>query len=341
MRIEVARLCTGLSVKRPDLKARGPSALVGPWDPGWVQAAGPYLRTPSRVYRNVAESSARRLEALFEDLRSALREGRSHLEPYTRTPFTVEVVDGRSVQAGPLQIRGTVKNAVLDVMGGRVDPKHPRVRWAVRRRDDDLVLSIDLLGPLSHRGYRRPGAEAPLRENLAAQMVALSGWRPDSEVLVDPMCGTGTILIEAWGWAVGAPARRVPGGRSDLPALFGEVEPELVGVESDPRIFNELKATLQHARVEDVRVRRAEADAFQASQATGRFLSNPPYGERLDEAGAFEALARLKDRHPGWILGVLGPPDLVIRALGDAPKLDKPMPNGPLQTHFVQYEPRT
>lgn len=332
MRVEVARISTGLSTRRPDLRPSAGTSLVGPWQPDWIRAAGPYLRTPSRVYRNVAQSPETRLEPLFEDLRAQLAAARSRLG--SGRSFSVEVVDARAVQAGPLQVRGVVKNAVLGGLRGRVDPARPEVRWSVRRKDQTTVLSMDLLGPLSHRGYRRPGAAAPLREHLAAQLVALSGWHPDREPLVDPMCGTGTLLLEAWGWARGV-AARAPGG----PALFPDVDPVLVGMEVDPETLREAKATLRKAGARGADLRAGPADQVHLPPGPGLVLTNPPYGERLPRNDAWQALNRLRARAGDWRFGVLGPRSEVVRCLGDRPNLDKPLPNGPLDTHFFVYGP--
>lgn len=331
MRVEVARVTTGLRIRRPRLSPVGGRSLLGPWDPTWAEQASPYLRTPSRLYQNVAASTERRLESLFEDVRVQFQQLRDVLP--AGVPFSVEVVDGRAVEAGPLQVRGTIKNAVLSVLGGRVDPERPHALWTVRRREQTTLVSLDLHGALSHRGYRRPGAAAPLRENLAAQMVALSGWHPDREPLVDPMAGTGTLVLEAYGWAKGQAAR----GPGSLPDLFPDTPVQLWANEPDPQTHRELRATLDGAGSPPVQLHRQSAQDLRLPPGPGWMLVNPPYGERLPDPGAMKILAELWERHPSYHLGLLVPRSSARTAFEAQPASEKAMPNGPLDTHFVVY----
>src|SRR5206468_9314695 len=116
------------------------------------------------------------------------------------------------------QIVGTVKNALIDGAAKRgvrlrVDADRPTSRWVARLdAAGELVISIDLGGgSLSQRGWRRDAGEAPLREHLAAVLLMLARFDPRIDTLVDPMCGAGTIPIEAVHLARATPR--------DVPAL--------------------------------------------------------------------------------------------------------------------------
>src|SRR5206468_6914287 len=148
--------------------------------------------------------------------------------------LSVEVGSASDFEASPLQLRGVVKNALLEVLASRavaaeLDADAPDVTFVVRRAGTPearrTVVGIDIGGGARHRrGARIVMGPAPLRETMAAQLIMLSRWDARTEPLVDPMAGGGTIPIEAAGLAVGAAIRRpmdLPLGRltafEDLP----------------------------------------------------------------------------------------------------------------------------
>ena len=172
------------------------------------------------------------------------------------------------------------------------------------------------------RGWRAGAGEAPLRENLAAGIVMLSGWKPE-EPLLDPMCGGGTLLVEAAALARG----RAPGAnrrfgfenlkvfdssaweREKKDALKPRSPPktlQIFGSDNDPRALNDARRNLAGAGVERwVKLEQADILERAAPAATGVMVANPPYGERI---GSKEELAlfypklgsALKKNFPGW-----------------------------------------
>lgn len=341
MRVETARIGAALGLPKEGWRNHARHAVVRDWDPAWAQALADYARTPSRLYWDWAQVGAVRLEPLAEALTLAL-EGRPELP--RGLPTSVRVVSTGPVEAGPLQVRGTVMSVLREVLEARLDPEDPELQVAVRAEGETLVVGEDLAGSLSHHGLRPKRQQAPLREHLAAQMVALSGWRPDREAFVDPMCGSGTLLAEAIGWARGLPVRRTH--RFGLPAqraLRPELELRVVGNEPDRRRRRAAEETLSRlggsAKLLGQRLDQLEVELPE----TGVVLTNPPYGERLeDEEEARRVLGDLRawfmTLGSGWRLGLIAPKDLVQPIFGRQPKMQKAMPNGPLQTSFLLYE---
>jgi len=221
-----------------------------------------------------------------------------------------------------------IKDAVCDLFRERtgvrpsVDRAKPDVRVHAFLEAARGAFYLDTSGePLFKRGWRSGAGEAPLRENLAAGLVMLSGWKPE-EPLLDPMCGGGTILVEAAAMARGrAPGAKRAFGfeklktfdaalwkavRDRRPEPLSDAPLRLFGSDNDPRALNDARRNLAEAGVERwVSLERADILERAAPAPGGVMIANPPYGERL---GSKEALAAfypklgdaLKRRFAGW-----------------------------------------
>ncbi|HVL67379.1 MAG TPA: hypothetical protein VM364_08955, partial [Vicinamibacterales bacterium] len=234
-------------------------------------------------------------------------------------------------EASPLQLRGVVKNALVEAFAARgvaadVDADAPEVVFVARRtgvpEDRRTVVGVDIGGGARHRrGARVTAGPAPLRETLAAQLVMLSRWDARSEPLVDPMAGSGTIPIEAAGLAVGAAIRhpsQLPfrhfgafkGLPNEAPDLFPGTVPRILALDADaeriPTMVGNLRAAgLTGASHEgsivigrrDVRSLTPEIIRTLLPPAAagdrGVFCFNPPYGVRLGGDAADERLLDL------------------------------------------------
>lgn len=243
-----------------------------------------------------------------------------------------------------------VKDAVVDRFrahcGRRPDvaPQQPDVQINCRIHGGMATIGIDLSGqPLHRRGYRRRQGQAPLKESLAAAVLARAGW-PGAPALVDPMCGSGTLLIEA-AWMAGDQApgllRRYwghLGWRGHDPMLWqrllaeaearrtaGRVElPRLVGFDRDGEALAAARTNLEAAGVADavhLEHRPLSRAAPPPGLASGLVATNPPYGERLGDAGALRILYgqlghRLRRHFPGWQAAVLAGDDEQLSEMG-------------------------
>lgn len=368
--IRVARRAVGK--RPPDPRKEGLGQLVYPFDRDLAWAAVTYLRTPTRVLWDVYRSRANRLEPLYDELVADIR---GDARPLWRDGDGISV-EARRVDdfaAGERQIVGTVKNALVDTLARRgirlhVDPDRPATRWVARQDErGDLVVSIDLGGgSLSRRGWRREAGEAPLREHLAAVLLMLCRFDPRSDVLVDPMCGSGTIPIEAVHMARATPRStptldalgiRAPDGARAAP-LYPDADPLVIGCDVDLDVLAAARDNARSARcTEAITWQRADVATLtpdlvddiarergREPPRAGLLLANPPYGERLDEQdleAIYAALARTCQRFVGWRAGFLVANPLLervfLRAIG-RPAIKKPLANANLRAYFYLYE---
>lgn len=209
-----------------------------------------------------------------------------------------------------------LKDAVVDrirrISGGRpnVDAKSPDIRIQARQHKGQVVVSLDMSGDSLHRrGYRTGQGSAPLKENLAAALLMRAGWVDISKqggALIDPMCGSGTILIEAALMAADiAPAinRQVFGfthwlqhdqdlwcsvladaeqrRTAGLAALTNDIR----GYDGNSRVLEVTVANIENAGLdEQIRIAHKPLDQFGKSTADiGLLITNPPYGARMGE----------------------------------------------------------
>jgi len=323
--------------------------------PGTLYAANLRVRTASRIVVRIAQFHA----AGFAELEQHARQvhwsrwvpagGAVHFRVTSRKSrlYHQDAVAERLERAVLAAIPGArAVRAPSDTDALDDDVKElPGVqRFLVRIVDDELTLSVDSSGALLHRrGYRLAAAKAPLRETLAAALLLAMGW--DGAVpLVDPMCGSGTIPIEA-----ALLARRIPPGRGRRfaferwpefkPSVWeyirGEAEAGVLGRAPAPilaadRDAGAVEATLANAVragvLADVSVHCAALSTTLADQALaalppGVVLANPPYGVRVGESGRlrdlYASLGHLM-RGPlaGWSLGFVTSDPALAAATG-------------------------
>ncbi len=256
------------------------------------------------------------------------------------------------------------KDAIVDQVRADSDKRpsvakeDPDVRVFVYIVEDKASVYLDLSGESLHRrGYRQKTGEAPLRETLAAAMLRMSGWDRQTPFM-DPMCGSGTIAIEAAMWAT----NRAPGlnrerfgferwaNFSDADAeTMRRVRGELRGAVSgeSPRIqaadIDEgvLKMAQANARAAGVRLafrHRAISD-LQGSDGRTVVVTNPPYGVRLEADPDFcRNVASAVSRMHGWRVCILAGTKEYERAISAHPEETIPLPNGDLDCDFLIYE---
>ena len=241
-----------------------------------------------------------------------------------------------------------VKDGIVDYFErhGRarpnVDKEQPDIRIHAYLNRDDVVLSLDLSGDALHmRGYREDTGKAPLRETLAAAIVLRSGWQKGTP-LVDPMCGSGTLLIEAaqmeaqiapqlyrlhWGFDFWQGHNQVAWEKVKEEALaLAEAEkqrenpPHFYGFDLDHRVLQKAKQNAKNAGVAHLmQWQQGDVAAIKnpSPNVAGTVICNPPYGERLGTTPALIALysvfgQRLKQQFAGWNASIFsGEPSLL------------------------------
>lgn len=254
----------------------------------------------------------------------------------------------RNTQFGALKIKDAICDRLRDVSGERpnIAKRDPDLRVNARLSKNKVVISLDLSGDSLHRrGYRLKQGSAPMKENLAAGLLIRAGWpqiAAEGGALLDPMCGSGTILIEAALIAADiAPGlmranfgfeRWLKHSHDIWQALRNDAYerrriglekelPEIRGYDADVKVIRAAEENIVSAELDHwLRVSRKELGEFKKPTHThikdGLVLTNPPYGERLGEIESLKLLyahlgERLRNEFQGWRAGIFtGNPDL-------------------------------
>ena len=259
-----------------------------------------------------------------------------------------------------LRAKDAIVDQVRDGEGNRpsVDRDDPDVRVFVYLANDKATFYLDLSGqPLHRRGYRAHAGEAPLRETLAAAILRLSGW-DRSTPLVDPMCGSGTLAIEAALWAGGtAPglarerfgferwASHTENDARELRALRGELRAQAIGqqpsisaADIDPRVLDVARANAKTAGVR-LSFREQSVLDLQSDGSARTLVTNPPYGIRLGTDPDFpRRLAAVVSRLHGWRVVILAGNHAYEKAIPLHPKQKLPLVNGDLDCSLLIYD---
>jgi len=330
-----------------------------------------WSRIASRVLLPLTTVKAATPEQLYEEVRAIRWERHLH----SRGTFAVELkaadADIRHSKYAAL----TVKDAVVDRFRGlfeerpSVELERPDIRIYVQMRRDRARISLDLSGSSLHkRGYRAEGVTAPLKENLGAAILLEAGWPAiarNGGALLDPMCGSGTFLIE--GALIAADI--APGLYRDYFGFLGwrrhdaalwqqllaeagerrneglQKLPPVIGYDREPQAVDAANTNIARAGLA-AQIRVEPQDLEQQLPAPpadyGLLVVNPPYGERLGEVNALQGLyARLGEllrRLPEWQMALFtGNPELAARTgLKSRPPLT--FFNGPIECRLFRYD---
>jgi putative N6-adenine-specific DNA methylase len=262
-----------------------------------------------------------------------------------------------------LKIKDAVCDKIRRLAGGRpsVDTRAPDIPIQGHLTDRDFTLYLDTTGePLFKRGQRIAAGEAPLRENLAAGILRLAGWVPGTPLL-DPMCGSGTILLEAAHMALDiAPglgrhfafekfknfdARR---WRELLQKTAGRQKPKvplpIYGSDLSGDVLQAARANLMGSGLEKVvSLKRANVLEISAPAKAGIIVTNPPYGVRLGEQRAlaefYPKLGNvLKKQFGGWRAYLLSADMRLPKLIRLAASKRTPLYNGALECRLFEYQ---
>jgi len=284
------------------------------------------------------------------------------VERTLRVNVTAQRSPLQSLEFATLRIKDAICDRFRDRVGRRpdVDRAHPDVRVHAFLEGSHATLYLDTSGEaLFKRGWRHGATDAPLRENLAAGIIKLTQWKPD-EPLLDPMCGGGTLLVEAAAMArARAPGARRSFGFEKLLVLDGpaweavraeektrdqQLNPRLFGSDTDPRALKAARRNLAEARIERwVRLELNDILERSAPGPSGVLVTNPPYGERMgsaDElAGFYPRLGdALKRKFAGWRCWFFTADLRLPRLIHLEPSARTPLWNGALECRLYGFE---
>lgn len=317
------------------------------------------LRCAERLFLQVGQFEAKSFEALFQGIQGI--PWHEYLVEDAECPVQAKSVKSQLYSLSDIQ--SISKKSIVESLkktygiswlseAGQVVPIHVQIF------QDQVTVLLDTSGTGLHkRGYRAQGNEAPLKETLAAALVLLSNWYGDTP-LVDPMCGTGTILIEA-----ALLAKKIaPGLRRDFISETWSFVPK----EAYKKARTEAEAMIDHQRQLDIRgfdiqaqsIATAKENAdlagvldqitFEQGDARtiklkgdyGRVICNPPYGERLEDAkkafDLYEAVGKNFQSLTNWSTFFLTSHDGFERAYGQKASKNRKLYNGKIRCYYYQ-----
>ncbi|WP_266159366.1 bifunctional 23S rRNA (guanine(2069)-N(7))-methyltransferase RlmK/23S rRNA (guanine(2445)-N(2))-methyltransferase RlmL [Dyella silvatica] len=332
-----------------------------------------WSRLASRILLPLAEFEAGTDDALYAGVQSI--DWSQHLASHAT--LAVDAGTALSKLTHSQYIAQRVKDAIVDQFRQRdgarpgVDTDEPDVRINLRLRRDRATLSLDLAGtPLHRRGWRELQGEAPLKENLAAAMLMRAGWPEiyaQGGALLDPMCGSGTLLIEGalmvadvapglrreyfgfLGWHqhdIAIWRRVLDEARERAEAGLRALRSCFFGSDADSRMVQTAKRNAQEAEVSGF-FTLDKHDALHVGPPPGiergLVITNPPYGERLGERVDMPRLYRalgeaLRARFSGWRAAVLAGDVELGRAMPLRAEKRYTLYNGALETVLLIFE---
>ncbi len=319
-----------------------------------------WLRTADRVYIKLSEFRAVSFEELFQ------ASGKVEWEKYIPKDgaFTVIGTSARSTLHSVPACQSIIEKAIVSRLSKAYSVEwfeKSGSRYTVRFmfQNDECTLMLDSSGEALHkRGYRVKDVAAPIKETMASALVQLS-YFAKSGVLLDPMCGSGTIPIEAAMLAKNI----APGLNREFDAMHWSFIPEHLWKEEKKAAFSAInykadvkiyasdidQRTLDFARenaaeagvddcivfsVRDVAKNRVE-------DAVASLVSNPPYGQRIGEKeaidGIYESLKYLRKVHPYWEINIITPDKSFEKKMGKPADKRRKLYNGNIESCYYQY----
>ena len=323
-----------------------------------------WLRTASRVLMPLAEFGCETPEQLYQGVRAI--GWCDYLTPAMTLAVDCNLRDSTLTHSGfvALKTKDAIVDDLRDALGSRpnVDTKDPDLRVNVRLFRNRCTVSLDCSGtPLDRRGYRLDRHEAPLKENLAAALVELSGWQGDTPLL-DPMCGTGTIAIEAALKALriapgllraGFGFQRWPGFDRPLwERLVAEARQGALALLPAPVVGSDISHSAIAMANENARragvgnlltLGRGEISELEPPPGPGVLIFNPPYGKRLGEEEALRPLYKeigdvMKKRCKGYTAYLFTGNLELAKCVGLKASRRIVLYNGPIECRLLKYE---
>jgi len=320
------------------------------------------LRTAERVLIKVGSFHAETFEELFQGTKSLPWED---FVPKDGKFWVAKAASIKSKLFSPSDIQSIMKKAMVERM-----KSHYHTEWfeesgekfpvRVFLMKDAVTVGLDTTGDSLHkRGYRKLTSKAPIAENLAAALIMLTPWRKD-RILVDPFCGSGTFPIEAAMMAANiAPGMNREFLSMEWPHLIPkqlwydtfeeareavnmDVETDIQGYDMDPEMVRIARENARLAGVEAlIHFQVRPVQQLSHPKKYGFIITNPPYGERLEEKKDLPALyAAVGERYKNldaWSLYLITAYDKVEQDIGRKADKNRKIYNGMMKTYFYQF----
>lgn len=331
-------------------------------DLGTLYKANYMLRTALRILFPIAELEVNNEKELYDAIRSIDWSQWMTADDTLAVDCTLNSDFFNHSQYVALKTKDAIVDQFRDATGRRpsVDLDEPTLRINVHISDTKMTVSLDSSGSSLHkRGYRVDTGKAPMNEVLAAGLIQLSGWERHQH-LIDPMCGSGTILIEAAMAAANIPAgffrpffgftkwknfdeelwSKITEGAI---SRISEEPVDLTGIEISPNVIRKAKANILEARVEDmIKLFHADFRSWTPPEGRGVLIMNPPYGERMDKDDLEELYGSigttLKKKYSGYDAWLVTSSMEGIKHIGLRPSRKITVFNGPLECKFLKFE---
>ncbi|WP_097015857.1 THUMP domain-containing class I SAM-dependent RNA methyltransferase [Anaerocolumna aminovalerica] len=321
-----------------------------------------FLRTTERILLKVDKFKAETFEELFENTKEIPWE--NYIPPNGKF-WVAKATSIKSKLFSPSDIQSIMKKAIVERL-----KKVYKIEWfpedgneypiRVTFMKDEITIGIDTSGESLHRrGYRKLASKAPITETLAAALIMLTPWKRD-RILIDPFCGSGTIPIEAA--MIGA--NIAPGmNRSFLAEHWTELIPKkawyqaieeandvmlqdidmsIQGYDMDGEIIKAARQNAALAEVEQyIHFQQRPVKELSHSKKYGFIITNPPYGERLEEKAALPALykeiGQAFNALDSWSYFIITSYEDAQKYIGRKADKNRKIYNGMLKTYFYQY----
>lgn len=320
------------------------------------------LRTAERILIKIGSFRAETYEELFQGTKSLPWE---EFIPADGRFWVAKAASVKSKLFSPSDIQSVMKKAMVE----RMKEVH-RIQWfseegasfpiRVFLMKDEVTVALDTTGVSLHkRGYRKLTAKAPLAENLAAALIMLTPWK-SGRILVDPFCGSGTFPIEAAMMAAGiAPGMNRSFTAQEWPHLISPGEWEDVRQEAAEEVDDTVQTDIQAYDLDENVIALARQNARMAgvehlihfqqrdvrnlshSKKYGFIITNPPYGERMEDKNNLPALyGMIGERFralDSWSLYLITAYDKAQEAMGLKAAKNRKIYNGMMKTYFYQF----
>ena len=319
------------------------------------------LHTAIRILKPIRHFKAKSADDVYEEIKKI--DWTEYLD-FDKT-FAVDAVVFSEEFRHSKFVSYKVKDAIVDQFREKTGKRpnisvaNPDIRLNIHIAEDNCTLSLDSSGESLHRrGYRQESVEAPLNEVLAAGMILMSGWQGDTD-FIDPMCGSGTILIEAaliaMNMAPGIFRKEYAFEKwSDFDAdLFDEIynddsqerefKHHIYGYDIDIKAVNTARMNVKAAGLTNtITIEQLDFKDFVQPRDKSIIITNPPYGERIstpDLLGTYKMIGeRLKHQFKGNDAWILSYREECFEQIGLKPSIKIPLYNGSLECEFRRYQ---